>query len=669
MIKCTSCGNENNDTAKFCRHCGQPMKARASNPSSGEKVCPKCLKKVPASAKFCRFCGNQFAGDDVAITSPDSNVDINRNFITWHILPGQLAVKIDERDIEGYGNVKGLYIVPGTQAMFFVNGKFVASLESGRYLFKDLISSNPSGGGKKRNAVINFFRNIANHIKNGIAALFGHRQNERDSEGEKVFYSVVLIKGTDFPLIFDLDGVTTANIRSEVGLHLICKLTDLNAFYNDQLADRKFASLETFANHVNPIVRTVLNQSLSSVSPQQVNDNEALNQKVLADLGVKFEAVYPYVSPVRIISLTATQAELENIRNLKEELYIAEQELEQAQLRDDFLNKMQNMEYSNQLRAARSKVEFEGLMDRIDEEGLLNEDKKAQFATMLAAQRLLREAKTDTETANALDQLKQSRMLSEEEIATLQRNIAHRAQMAELDDAQALAMATMQNAEALDKEALNWEIEIGNKRLENELHRQRMQDAYSDERRNADLDFQNRQMESKMDLLRQAQAIREEREQAEHQRDLDRRNADLERYKVTATMTFEQIMASNPDISPAAAAALAKKFEAEAEAARNDRTAELARQHDEDLRNILAQQMSLTRDIVNAQSADKQREIDRIHAESEHHQDRMLSGVQTTLNAVSQATRPVENAVFCPNCGRKNHGNAKVCENCGESLQ
>lgn len=675
MAKCIKCGQEINDTAKFCRYCGQAVSMKSSKHAVEEKTCPQCLKKVPTTAKFCRYCGNKFESSvdvPVAVTAADENVDIYKNYITWHILPGQLAVKIDEKDIEGYGDVKGLYVVPGTQAMFFVNGKFVASLESGKYAFNELIKTDAPAPEKKRNVVITFLRNVAEHIRNGIAALFGHRDGN-------IFYSIILIKGTDFPLLFTLNEIATANIRSEVGLHILCRLNDLNAFYNDHLVDKKFVSLESFADHLLPIVKVVLNQALSDVSPQDVQNNAGLFDNVLNALRERFQSVYPYLSVTQIINLAANQEDLENIRCLKEELYIAEQELEQAQLRDDFLNKMQNAEYSNMLRSARSKVDFQALMDKIDEDGLLNEDKKAQFALMLSAERLLREARTSIETENALDGLKRSRMLSEEEVESLRRTIAHRADMAELNDAQAIAMATMQNAEALDREALQWELEIGNKRFRNELERQKLQDEYADTRRNADLEFQNRQMANKMDLLKQAQALREEREQAQHQREMESKkleyDAELEHHRITASMSYEQIMASNPDITPEAAAALAKKYEAEKLAAQNDRTAELVKQHDDDLKNILEQQMNMTRDIIAAQNQananaviEKQRELDRVHADSERHQDRMLSGMETTVNAVSQAKLQVE-VVFCPNCGRKNDGNAKTCNNCGASLQ
>lgn len=675
MSKCLKCGHEISEEAKFCRYCGHAVAGKGA--PAVEKTCPQCLKKVPATAKFCRYCGSQFAGDNVAVTPADENVSVNKNYITWHILPGQLAVKIDERDIEGYGNIKGLYIVPGTQAMFFVNGEFVASLDSGKYAFMDLVKNEEPSPKGKSYKVLSFLRNVAEHIRNGISALFGRNGS---SSGEKIFYSIVLIKGTDFPLLFTLNDVTTANIHSEIGLHILCRLNDFNAFYRDQLVDKKFVSLESFANYLVPVVKVILNQALSAVSPQEIQNRPELYDIILNAIRERFQSIYPYISVTQVISLAASQTDLENIRHLKEELYIAEQELEQKQLREDFLNKMQNADYSNALRSARSKVDFQALMDEIDESGMLNEEKKAQFVLMLQSERLLREARTETDTQNAIDGLLKSRLLSAEEVETLQREIAHRADMQDVSDEAAIAMATLRNAAALDREKLEWELETGNKRFRNELERQRLSDEYADERRNADLQFQDRAMASKMELLKQAQALREQREEAQHRREMETRKLDreteLEHHRITATMSFEQIMASNPDITPEAAAALAKKYEAEAMAAQNDRTAELVKQHDEDLKNILAQQMTLTRDIVAAQGranadavAEKQRELDRVHADAEHHQDRMLSGMQTTVEAVSGMGRPQGAPCFCPNCGRKNSFGAKKCEHCGSDIE
>lgn len=684
-MKCLNCNKEINDGAKFCKYCGSKVLNQDSNKIN--RTCTKCGQIIPENAKFCKYCGEKIEVQSVTSDVENKSVDTHDNYITWHIMPGQLALKIDEEDIEAYNTIKGVYIAPGTKALFFVNGKFAATLDSGTYPFSDLKkTADHSAPGTK---VAGFIGNIANHIANGVSALFGgNRSSFRDNNGNKLLYTVVLVRGVEFPLIFDLKKVPTANFNSDIGIHIRCKISNLNLFFEDQMVDKKILSVESFANHLSPYVHNVVFKEAAKYSTEDIN-TPAFFDAINTSLKNIFSEVYSYLTIAEMVKITTEQAELEHIRQLKDELYIAEKELEHLQLRQDYLNRLQSVENDQKLRDARARVDFEALMDEIDKDDLLNRDKKQQFVEMLEAQSELRTAKTDSEKQVALNKLKQTTLLSNEEVESLQRAIQQRANMDELSNAHAIALATVQNQAEIDKETLRWEIEIGNKRFENDITRQRMAAEFADERRNADFEFEKKQMANQMDMLRQAQALREEREQAQHNREIESQrlkyDAELEKQRIHATMSFEQIMASNPDITPEAAAALAKKFEAEAATAQNDKTVDIMRQHDEDLKQILAQQMSLTRDIVAAQNqvnanalANKQQELDRIHRDSERSQDRYMSGVQTTLNAVS-ATRANYNTVdavpnksistvFCPNCGKKHPEHTIICDECGESL-
>lgn len=685
-MKCNHCGKEINDSAKFCRFCGKPVQQAAATKAADEAICKNCGKAISASAKFCRFCGSAVEKANEPAASEERNVEEISNYVTWRILPGQLAVKIDEKEIAAYKTVKGVYVAPGTKALFFVNGRYAASLDSGTYAFKafagEAAVSEERKPAEKKNAVLEFFRNISNHIANGVSALFGrNRSTMRDEHHDKVLYTVVLIRGVEFPLVYELKQVATGKLRSDVGLHLLCKITNLNSFFEAHLVDRKMVTLESFAQALLPMVQATVNQQLLNIDPQNVDNNPDLSAAVCVALQERIHNVYSYLTVSQLISLTARHEALEQIRQLKEELYIAELELEQLQLRNDYLNRLQSVEHSNELQMAREEVDFQALMDKIDEDRLLNEDKKAQFVEMLAAQAALRRATTVIDQEVALNKLRQTALLSDEEVALLEKSIQHRSDMADEANAHDLAMATIRNRIEHDKEALRWEIEIGNKVVENELNQQRMVAQFADERREADLNFEQRRMENKMDLLRQAQAIRMEREQAAHEREMEaqrlKAETDLEHHKLNATMTFEQIMASNPNITPEAAAALAKKFEADALAAQNDKTAELVKQHEEDLKQILLQQMNLTKEMMAAQArsndmavASKQAELDRVHADSERNQDRFLSGMQTTISAVAGAPKqPVTvEVVFCPGCGKKHTNKDMVCDECGTSL-
>ena len=689
-MKCLICSKEINDNVKFCKFCGSSTNVLVKSDVTNETNCSNCGKPILSSAKFCNHCGTPTsqkatASDrDEVQTTEINNSTFLENFITWHIPQGELALKIDEKDILAYKTIKGIYIAPGTKALFFVNGNFAASLDSGKYAFKNLEYATTPVQNEKESIVIGFLKNICSYIANGIQTLFGKKQ-------EKTFYSVVLIRGVDFPLVFDFQNIATKGLRTNIGLHILCKISNLNDFFNAQLVDKKILSIKYFADELIPSLTTLINQELSTVAPQDIDYNAELSNRILSALQSRFKNIYPYISVSEIISLTAKHVELDKIRELKEELYVSELELEQIQLRNDFLNRFQSVEHTNKLNMAREEVDFKALMDKIDEDHLLNEDKKEQFVQMLTAQAILRAARTETETSEALLKLKQTKLLSIEEYETLERAIKHRIDMDEATKGHEIKMATIQNKTIQDREALRWELEIGNKIVENNLERRRLNARFVDERRDANLDYYIREKKEKLNLAEQAWALREQREQAEHQRKMEahklQAETDLEYHRITATMSFEQIMASNPDITPEAAAALAKKFEAETQVAQSDKTAEILKQHDEDLKAILAQQMELTRDIISAQAqansvtlASKQQELDRVHEDSERHQDRFLEGMQTTISAVARTSKSASSTpastspstestvVFCPNCGKKHDKSAIICNDCGTSL-
>lgn len=732
-MKCMNCNQEVPNNAKFCRFCGTALQmSSALSSDNSQIICKECGNKISSQVRFCKYCGKPVRRFQEPVEEDSKNTTEIENFIIWQVLNGQLAVKIDEKEIAAYKTIKGVYVAPGTKALFFVNGKYAATLDSGKYSFKEYKNENEYT--EPSSPVVGFFRRIANHIANGTAALFGNssRSATHDTMGNKVFFNVVLIRGVEFPLLYDLSQLATKNLRSDIGLHILCKITNLNDFFEGQLVDKKMIMIKPFAESLQPFVQTVLSQTLSDVTPQEIENNSELSTRVLASLQNHFQSVYSYVKPSQILSLSARHEELERIRRMKEELYVAELDLEHLQQRNDFLNRLQSEEHSQELRMARENVDFQNLMGKIDEDRLLNNDQRTQFAEMLSAQAQLRSARTMIETEAAINKLIQTKLLSQEELAALKIAVEHRIGLASQANEHELTMATIQNQVAQQREALRWKIEYQNTEADYELARKKKEAEFENERANDRLDIQKREQKDRlelekerlaieidaqkqsdmheMEMFRQFTTICMEKDQSAHQQvmeekklqaqtELEHHKLQLEQNKIHATMSFEQIMASNPDITPEAADALAKKFEAEALAVQNDKTAELVRQHETDLKEILEQQMNLTRDIVSAQTqtnhrmiSEKQQELERVHADSERHQDRFLAGMQTTVSAVAataKPTTPVANpvivtsnptptahtknvesqaSVFCPNCGKKHAAGTIACDFCGASL-
>ena len=62
-MECYHCGQDNDDEAIYCKHCGQRV--------DGKVECPSCNKLVDSDSQFCGYCGHDLQEQEECMSNDE----------------------------------------------------------------------------------------------------------------------------------------------------------------------------------------------------------------------------------------------------------------------------------------------------------------------------------------------------------------------------------------------------------------------------------------------------------------------------------------------------------------------------------------------------------------------------------------------------------------------
>ncbi|MBO4633265.1 MAG: zinc ribbon domain-containing protein, partial [Lentisphaeria bacterium] len=250
---CPKCGRELNPGAKFCGGCGTPV-SQVAVAKTLATTCPKCGRELKPGAKFCGGCGTpvgqQSATNTPAATAvaaePATNIQPQMTtvggFITWNILPGEIATRIDAADIAEYGSgVKGIIVPEGLKALIFSNGQFLCEVGGGQYSFSDGSQIDPQ---KKTSLGRRLLSAFASVVPESIRNFF---RSENTS-----LLTFVLIRTGTFPMLLEFNDFLTATVSTNIGLNASCEIADYFEFYRNLMLDAKSIGFASLVEKIKP---------------------------------------------------------------------------------------------------------------------------------------------------------------------------------------------------------------------------------------------------------------------------------------------------------------------------------------------------------------------------------------------------------------------------------
>lgn len=493
----------------------------------------------------------------------EDELNVVQNKAIWGIQPGEIARRITERELDSVAGLNGFIIQEGCQAMIFVNGNLVASMDAGAYnvpqrsqqLMKqefdklyaemELQDKEKRAAAEKKPQTISerggIFGIAGSYLRRGWEFLFGAtpaKKEETDkadeervrrlkAEVEKALkvknpdpvMSVIIVSKRNITLSFGgtntKDGIQFTPYTIPVGIFdvqvgamLQLKVTDISRFATNYLADKNSCTSNEFFNILNSTIENNLHQNLRNLDYTR----EGLAPETVAMLKEQIKSIINQqligIECVQVLQITDQNEDFGRFRNIEKELYCTEKELEYLQRTGEFRNRLAIETNKQKIQEATNEEDLRYALQQINKDQMLHDDELEQFVLFLNAQRRIREAKSEEDERQAYIDLKKSGLVKDEELVVLQDAIEQN----KIQRESITEIMRIQNNQSVSDARLRAEWALDDMKEDHDWEREDL-----DRRRNWGIEDEEREREWQIDDERLRRSMEHDLADAEHQ--------------------------------------------------------------------------------------------------------------------------------------------------------
>lgn len=127
----------------------------------------------------------------------------------------------------------------------------------------------------------------------------------------------------------------------------------------------------------------------------------------------------PGATITRIQEITSENSDINRLREIADQLYIAEKELDYAIRSNEFQNRLASVENAKKIQEAQTALELHKRLSEINKDNTLYEDELDSFYMLLSRQKKIREAKSEQELQKALREIAKLDLIDQYDLETL----------------------------------------------------------------------------------------------------------------------------------------------------------------------------------------------------------------------------------------------------------